>query len=126
MKETSITLFTARIILGSIFIAASAFAIQNRLSLRVEWLPDQETILILSYHNSISGNAEDIPTPSGMQFFLKRTDLHISPINFNLIRRLEGYYECGKRVNSTSTLVIESSSPPKIHIDLCKYYSRIS
>ena len=123
MKETSIlTLLTARIaVVGLVFIATSAFAsipLPYELTFETEEMTELTGSITMKCRDS---HAEPLPL-SQIKFFLNRSSV-LDPslrerkditvvevgdtgINFNLTRRLEGNYTCGRRVNATH--VIES------------------
>ena len=124
MKETSIlTLLTARIaVVGLVFIATSAFT-SIIPPFELIYMTDATTLLT----GSITMQCRDALTAEQLiihqiNFFLNRSsaadpslrereDVTVvgvgnTRIRFNLTRRLEGYYTCGRRVNTTH--VIES------------------
>ena len=133
MKEISITVLIVRIAaVGSIFIVASVFAStipspQYELIFRTDsttGLTGSITLMCRDYNT-----AEQLPVVD-ILFFLNRSsvddpsirergDIRVVEVGccgvrFNLTRRLESYYTCGRRVNIT---YVEESLPRTL---ICK------
>ena len=119
MKGTSINLFTAGIILGSIFIPASEFPVRRSRSadlphevvFRETDMTEEKTGSVILLARSRDGNdAEEIPTDQ-IRFFLIRTDLSMSDCQRSgawggsyapgttVFRNLEGNDEYFERIN---------------------------
>ena len=118
MKEISVTLLAAKIAL--VFIAAaSAFTSEYELIYSTDATTHLTGSITLRCRDSATAEPLEL---SGIRFFLNRSsaadhslreraDIEVvevgsTSIRFNLTRRLDGIYTCGRRVNSTH--VIES------------------
>jgi hypothetical protein len=119
MKGISITLLTVRVALvGSIFIAAPAFASPSppyELIYETDETTEETGSIILTCRDGPT--AENLPVDEVL-FFLNRSsaadpsirereDITVVAagccgVRFNLTRRLEGSYTCGRRVDATN------------------------